>query len=279
MIYHCAKGREKVGEHLQWTVEDGLIKSKKNPKLCVSYKGKKLEASKQLQMEECGAKETFQKIKLFDDMTIRFTDKIEFGFNIFLGIGDGNKLNTRRLKTYKVTAANNEAFVIRSPVPPTPKPTPVPTPSPPLSGLKEAKGWKIVKGDCTIDITSGEPCAVTPNYPKPYKDDDACLVKMTKTKAVKPEVFITEKYFDEVKIGSTTLSGPIKKSTTINLEKGADTIKWTADFYLGGKGWKICKTKKKSPALPALKKDKKPEPKAKAKAKAEVVKEEKNIKK
>lgn len=254
MAYKCVNNKGEVGDHLKFTVEGGLIKSTKDPKLCISYKGKKLEASKQITLEKCGAKETFQKIKLFDDMTIRFSDKIEFGFNIYLGIGDGDQLHGRKLKTYKVTAANNEAFVIRSPVPPTKKPTPVPTPTPPLTGLKEAKGWSVAKGKCTIDITTGAPCVVSPNFPKVYSDEQSCSVKLTKTAAVKPEVFATEKYFDQVKIGGYTLSGVHKKFTTIPLQKGVDTIEWSSDFYLGGSGWKICKTKKKQPQLPGKKK-------------------------
>jgi len=83
--------------------------------LCISYKGAKLVTDKQITLETCGAKGTFQKIQLFDDMTIRFTDSFEYGFNIWGSIGGGNGLNNRMLKTFKVTAANNEAFLIRTP--------------------------------------------------------------------------------------------------------------------------------------------------------------------
>jgi len=254
MAYRCVDSQGKVADNMQFIVADGLIKSKKDPKLCISYKGAKLETSKQITLETCGAKGTFQKIQLYDDMTIRFTDSSEYGFNIWKGIGGGNGLNNRMLKTYKVTAANNEAFLIRTPVPPTPKPTPVPTPSPPMKGLKKAMGWTISKGKCTIDITTGTPCAVSPNFPKPYSDEDSCKVKMTKTKAVKPETFETEKYFDNVKIGDEVLNGKLVKTPTMNLEKGVDTIEWSSDFYLGTKGWKICKTKFKQPDLPKVEK-------------------------
>jgi len=132
-----------------------------------------LVTDKQITLETCGAKGTFQEIQLFDDMTIRFTDSFEYGFNIWGSIGGGNGLNNRMLKTFKVTAANNEAFLIRTPVPPTPKPTPVPTPWPPMKGLKKAMGWTISKGKRTIDITTGTPCAVSPNFPKPYSDEES----------------------------------------------------------------------------------------------------------
>jgi len=262
MAYPCVDVAAKTSDNMKFVVEDGLIKSKKDPKMCISYKGKKLETSKTLTLEKCGEKETFQKIQLFDDMTIRFTDQQEFGFNVFGGIGDENKITNRLLKTYKVTAANNEAFLIRSPVLPTPKPTPVPTPAPPLTGLSKAKGWSITKGKCTIDITSGVPCAVTPNYPKHYSDDQSCTVKMTNTKAVNVETFITEKYFDEVQIGDVKMSGQLGKIYSIPLKKGVDVIEWTSDFYLAAKGWKICKGAKKKPPMPIKKKkEKKPVPK------------------
>jgi len=249
MAYRCADNQGRVADNMKFIVADGLIKSKKNPKLCISYKGKKMKTSKQITLEKCGAKGTFQKIQLYDDMTIRFTDARDYGFNIFLGIGGGNGLNTRKLKTYKVTASNNEAFLIRAPVPPTPKPTPVPTPSPPLKGLKKAMGWTISKGTCTIDITTGTPCAVSPNFPKPYSREESCKVKMTKTKAVKPETFETEKWFDYVKIGDVKWSGKLAKTPTMNLKKGVDAIEWSSDFFAATKGWKICKSRHKLPAI------------------------------
>jgi len=173
-------------------------------------------------------------------MTIRFLDGIEFGFNVWGGIsnGVGDGINLRQIKTYKVLA------------PPTPKPTPAPTPAPKRTGLKKAMGWSIKNGDCTIDISSGVPCAVSPNYPKMYPDDDSCTIKMTKTKTVKPEVFITEKFFDQLKIGGVKMDGQLKAKARIDLKKGVDAIEWSSDFYLAGKGWKICKTNKKQPPTP-----------------------------
>lgn len=119
-----------------------------------------------------------------------------------------------------------------------------------MKGLKSGMGWKVSEGKCTIDISTGVPCAVSSNFPKPYSDEESCTVKMTKTKAVKPEMFETEQYFDNVKIGDVTLNGKLGKIPTMNLKKGVDTISWSSDFYLGTKGWKICKTKYKQPVLP-----------------------------
>jgi len=151
---------------------------------------------------------------------------------------------------------------MRSSAPPTPKPTPVPTPAPPLSGLKKAKGWDVVKGykkgkGCTIDISSGVPCAVSPNFPKKYPSEQSCLVKMKKTKAVKTEKFVTEKYFDTVSVGRIKMDGAMRKKRTIVLPKRVDSIKWTADFYLAGTGWKLCKTKKPSLKFPGNRKKRK----------------------
>jgi len=258
MAYWCVDQNGRTAANMKWTVSGGLIKVKSKPSLCISFVGKKLVTSKTLQLAKCGKKDTFQKINMYDDMTIRFTGKnnLPFGFNVFGGIGGRDGINTRPIKTYKVTAANNEAFVIRSSAPPTPKPTPQPTPYPKKTGLKKAMGWSITKGTCTIDITSGVPCAVTPNYPKKYPDDDSCQVKMTKTKALKPEVFITERFFDQVKIGGVKMSGQLVKKPYIDLKKGVDTIDWSSDFYLAGKGWKICKTTPRKPPMPGKRRKK-----------------------
>jgi len=253
IAYHCVDNKGKVSGNMKFKVEGGLMKVKDSPSWCVTTT--KLSNGNQLSLLKCGTKKVFQKIQLYGDMTIRFTDKMEFGFNVWGGIGGGNGLNNRRIAVYKVMADNNEAFIFRNAAPPTPRPTPVPTPSPPLTGLKKAKGWSIKKGKCTIDITSGVPCAVSSNYPKTYADEDSCEVKMTKTEAVEPEKFVTEQYFDIVTIGANKLSGkPGKKK--IALAKGVDTIKWSSDFYLGGTGWKICKTKKGSPKILKLAKKK-----------------------
>merc|ERR1719362_1018050 len=81
---------------------------------------------------------------------------------------------------------------------------------------------------------------------------------MTNTNAVKPEVFITEKFFDVVKVGSVSLSGQLAKVPRISLKKGEDAIEWTTDFYLAGMGWKICKAQKSGPPMLGGKKPKKP---------------------
>lgn len=147
-------------------------------------------------------------------------------------------------------------FPVPTPAPtprPTPLPTAVPTPAPPLSGLKRAKGWAVTKGACTIDATSGMPCAVSTNYPNKYGREESCVIKMTNTRAVKLESFHTENWFDVVSIGNEKLSGKPKMKTIV-LAGGAATIKWTSDFFESGKGWKICKAKKRMPKLGNLNK-------------------------
>jgi len=256
-----------IKDNMKFDVKDGLIKCKAKPTMCIGFTGKVLVTNKTLTLEKCGKNGTFQKIQMFDDMTIRFMDGIEFGFKVFdhqgnrpwSGMGDG--LSGLWIKTYKVLAAKNEAFLIRSSAPPTPKPTPAPTPVPKMTRLKKAMGWSIKKGDCTIDISSGVPCALSPNYPKKYPDDDSCTIKMTKTKTVKPEVFITEKFFDQLKIGGVKMDGQLRAKQRIDLKKGVDAIEWSSDFYLAGKGWKICKTNKKEPAPPGKRRQKKKTPK------------------
>jgi len=254
--YWCVNKKGKTTDNMKFDVKDGLIKCKAKPTMCIGFTGKALVTSKTLTLSKCGKNGTFQKIQMFDDMTIKFLDGIEFGFNVYGGIKGLDALNARRIKTYKVSAANNEAFLIRSSAPPTPKPTPAPTPAPKMTGLKKAMGWSIKKGDCTIDISSGVPCAVSTNYPKKYPDDDSCTIKVTKTKTVKPEVFITEKFFDQLKIGGVKMDGKLKAKPRIDLNKSVDAIEWSSDFYLAGKGWKICKTNKKEAPMPGKRRKK-----------------------
>jgi len=253
IAFNCANNKGNVDQNMKFEVTRGKIRCKASPKWCITLP--KAKASVQLVLDRCGSKKKLQDIQLFDDMTIRFTKNIALGFNVNGGIGGRDKIQNRAIQSYKVDAANNEAFVMRSSAPPTPKPTPVPTPAPPLSGLKKAKGWDIVKGyqkgkGCTIDISTGVPCAVSPNFPKRYPAEQSCLVKMKKTKAVRTEKFVTEKYFDTVSIGGIKMDGAMRKKRTIVLPPRVDSIKWTADFYLAGKGWKLCKTKKPSLKFP-----------------------------
>jgi len=248
-----------TSDNMKFEATKGKIRSKASPTWCITLT--KPAHQILLVLDKCGAKKVLQDVQLFDDMTIRFTKKMALGFNVNGGIGGGDKINNRNIVSYKVTADNNEAWVIRSSVPPTPKPTPKPTPVPPLSGLKKSRGWDVVKGykkgkGCTIDISSGVPCAVSPNYPKKYPAEQSCLVKMKKTPAVKAVKFVTEKYFDVVSIGRLNVHGAMKKTRTIVLPKKIDSIKWTADFYLAGKGWKLCKAKKPSLKIPGGKKKK-----------------------
>jgi len=64
MAFRCANANGHVDGNMKFVVQGGLIKSKKDPTLCISYKGKKMETSKYITLEKCGAKETFQKINI-----------------------------------------------------------------------------------------------------------------------------------------------------------------------------------------------------------------------
>jgi len=142
----------------------------------------------------------------------------------------------------------------------TPKPTPRPTPRPtpvPRRNLVSGGGWKIIKGvkKCTISIENGAkyPCAVSPNYPKPYPREVSCEIKMKKTKYVSLHGS-SEKYFDYLTLSGREYSGKFKgKKVAV---KG--NAKWTADFYLGTTGWKLCKSRPpKLKILPPKKKKRK----------------------
>merc|ERR1719510_149066 len=136
---------------------------------------------------------------------------------------------------------------------PTPKPTPKPTPVP-VKNLVSGGGWKIVKGKkkCTISIENGvkHPCAVSPNYPKPYSADVKCEISMKKTTHVILKGS-SEKYFDYLTVSGKHYSGSLSgKKLAV---KG--NVKWTADFFEATKGWKFCKGKK--PHLKVVQKKKK----------------------
>jgi len=140
---------------------------------------------------------------------------------------------------------------------PTPKPTPKPTPRPtpvPVKNLLSGGGWKIEKGKhkCTISIENGVkyPCAVSPNYPKPYPAEVMCEISMKNTNMV---LFkgSSEKYFDYFTVSGKMYSGKLSgKKVAV---KG--NIKWTADFFEATKGWKFCKSRK--PSLKVVPKNKK----------------------
>jgi len=142
---------------------------------------------------------------------------------------------------------------------PTPKPTPVPTPRPtpvPVRNLKKAGGFKVIKGypKCTISIEDGAdfPCAVSPNYGKIYGREIDCVFELKGKKQEFVTLYgSTEKYFDPITVSGKQYSG---KLTAKNIPvKG--NIKWTADFYEGTKGWKICRTRK--PPMKVIMKPKK----------------------
>jgi hypothetical protein len=129
---------------------------------------------------------------------------------------------------------------------PTPKPTPKPTPRPtpvPVKNLLSGGGWKIVKGKrkCTISIENGVkyPCAVSPNYPKPYSSEVKCEISMKNTKWVYLKGS-SERYFDYLTISGRQYSGRLSgKKVAVR-----GNVKWTADFFEATKGWKFCKGKK-----------------------------------
>jgi len=135
-----------------------------------------------------------------------------------------------------------------TPPPPTPAPKPKPRPKP-LSNLKAAKGWKVSKGKCTIDISTGLVCAVSSNYPKPYRTEELCeftLSKQAKKHAPRVDIEMNgERYFDYLKIDGKQYHGSLQKKVPLKSNK----ITWTADFYESSKGrrvgFKLCEAKKR----------------------------------
>jgi hypothetical protein len=139
-----------------------------------------------------------------------------------------------------------------TPRPPTPRPRPNPRPKP-LSKLKAAKGWKVSKGKCTIDISTGVVCAVSSNYPKPYLRDELCeftLSKKAKKHAQRVKILMNgERYFDYLKIDGKQYHGSQRRKVPLKSTK----ITWSADFYESSKGrnigFKLCETSKRKMKL------------------------------
>jgi len=126
---------------------------------------------------------------------------------------------------------------------PTPLPTPLPTPVPtPIVNLKSGGGWIIVKGSCSINMTTGRPCVVNGNYPENYRGEEECRVNTTG--ALSFATFSTEKWFDYVRVGDVEYSGDV----TGRLANGSELI-WSSDFYVEGPGWMICQTKDETPRV------------------------------
>merc|ERR1712012_539718 len=91
-----------------------------------------------------------------------------------------------------------EVYTTTTTPPPTPRPTPRPPP-PQVRGLKSGRGWKIAKGSCTIDISTGVPCAVSSNYPKVYNKEEFCSITFPKNTQRLSIDMNAEKWFDFLK--------------------------------------------------------------------------------
>lgn len=109
---------------------------------------------------------------------------------------------------------------------------------------KEAAGWKVSTGSCTVDVIEGRPCAMSPDFPKKYRSEDACTLVLKDTDAVVLEKFDTEMYFDYLKINNASHSGKFQGK---RVELFNNTIVWSTDFFSEAKGWKICKAQAEEP--------------------------------
>mmetsp|Transcript_103056 Transcript_103056/g.204582 ORF Transcript_103056/g.204582 Transcript_103056/m.204582 type:complete len:578 (+) Transcript_103056:67-1800(+) len=102
-------------------------------------------------------------------------------------------------------------------------------------------GWKVLKGKCSIDISNKKrPCVVSPGYPGKYATEENCQLDLNlkHTKAVKLDKYGTEQYFDYLKVDGTSYSGMLTgKKIFLKTSK----VTWSADFFLEGKGWKLCR--------------------------------------
>jgi len=114
-----------------------------------------------------------------------------------------------------------------------------------LQKQREAGGWKVSTGSCTVDVSEGRPCAMSPDFPKKYRPEDTCTLVLEDTDAVMLENFDTEMYFDYLKINNASHSGKFKGK---KVKLFNSTLLWSTDFYSEAKGWKICKAQADEPS-------------------------------
>jgi len=111
------------------------------------------------------------------------------------------------------------------------------TPPPGYSGL-----W-VTSGTCSIDSKG---CAVSPNYPQQYGNDQACSIAAINmiNPAITAQSFLTEMTFDYMQVNGQKFSG------TAGPQKVAviGPITWSSDYATAKDGWKICKAPPPPPA-------------------------------
>lgn len=95
--------------------------------------------------------------------------------------------------------------------------------------------WSVASGGCTIDAQG---CALSPNYPAPYKPNEKCVIGINKDKIVPVTAveFETEWGYDVLKVNAISYSGSAGPEGITPW----GPIIWTSDSEEVDGGWKLC---------------------------------------
>lgn len=107
---------------------------------------------------------------------------------------------------------------------------PVPTPAPTGDAA-----WGVVSGPCTVD---NDGCALSPNYPESYGNDQFCEIQILDTAAfpILAPSFNTESNYDILTVNGQSYSGGMGPSGVVP----TGFISWSSDFSVTYSGWKLC---------------------------------------
>lgn len=81
-------------------------------------------------------------------------------------------------------------------------------------------------------------CALSPNYPQPYGNNQACTIALVDGPGVPIKVigFDTEEVYDTLTVNSVKYGGSVGPDGVVPTED----LKWRSDYSVAGNGWKLC---------------------------------------
>jgi len=118
-----------------------------------------------------------------------------------------------------------------------PRPAPstsflAPTAAPPAGTI----AWTVASGTCTIDPTSN--CAMSPNYPAQYGNNERCEITVTNPGPVNKEAFQTERGWDKLNVNGRNYHG--NNAGFADSGEEVRSMSWRSDGSVTSNGWKFC---------------------------------------
>jgi len=104
-----------------------------------------------------------------------------------------------------------------------------------LADAADALFLSVAAGACTLDSNG---CALSPNYPKPYGNNQGCTIRVNATLArrLAVENFEVEDSYDRLTVNGVAYSG----SKTPGGIAPYEDITWFSDYASPAGGWKLC---------------------------------------